>query len=351
MERLSRHDAKTFALERNLNPFMKTPQLKIFHCFLLALLLFACATTSAQKDAAVKPDPAKELFLAGRTLFQEGKPKEALVKFEDSLKICETDSIKSCMADNLYLMGLSHATLADPEQAPAFLQRAEGLYKESGNEAALAAALNALGKIYVDRNEFAIALQYFNQSLEIDNRINNSSGAAGTYNNIGKIYYKRGDYAKALDYYNKALDFFVSTGNAGRSKVVLLNIRMAEKEMLEREGNKEAGAKEGPSLDKEESVAKPLEAGRQEDQVSEVPTNVEKKENIQHVEITILANLLNLYQAPSAGSMVVARVLKGGAYKTLDYVHDEKSRESFFRIQLKNGKTGWIRERENKGGN
>lgn len=69
-----------------------------------------------------------------------------------------------------------------------------------------ASALNNKGLIYWNKGEFDLAVQYFNESLVLFEKIDFQRGIANTYNNIGLIYYQQKRYEDAIRYQLKALE-------------------------------------------------------------------------------------------------------------------------------------------------
>jgi len=68
-----------------------------------------------------------------------------------------------------------------------------------------AAALNNCGYLANQQGKMLVAMDYYNQSIKIQQEINDKKGIAASYNNIGFIYKTQGDIIKALDYYNKSM--------------------------------------------------------------------------------------------------------------------------------------------------
>jgi tetratricopeptide (TPR) repeat protein len=68
-----------------------------------------------------------------------------------------------------------------------------------------AVALNNIGYIYQQQGQVKEALDYYGQSLTIQQEINDKPGMATIFNNIGTIYRSRGQVKEALDYYNRSL--------------------------------------------------------------------------------------------------------------------------------------------------
>lgn len=70
--------------------------------------------------------------------------------------------------------------------------------------------LNNLGSTHAERgdtaqNDYAQAISYFEQSLEIANELENSRAASEALNNIGSVYHQQRQYLTAKDYYEASL--------------------------------------------------------------------------------------------------------------------------------------------------
>lgn len=69
----------------------------------------------------------------------------------------------------------------------------------------LAAALNNIGYVYMNKVNYQLAIEYYNKSIKVEEENGNIQGLASAYNNIGLIYHNQGDIPKALEYYHKSL--------------------------------------------------------------------------------------------------------------------------------------------------
>lgn len=67
-------------------------------------------------------------------------------------------------------------------------------------------AKNGLGNIFLDLKNYDQALQYFEQSLEIETTLESTLGLAINYANIGEVYFQKDDLEKAYDYYKKSYE-------------------------------------------------------------------------------------------------------------------------------------------------
>lgn len=77
----------------------------------------------------------------------------------------------------------------------------------------LSVALNNLGYIYDDKGDIQKALDYYHESLQLSEDIDDKKGIAESLNNIGIIYNNQGNTAKAYDCYIKSLEIQKKIGN------------------------------------------------------------------------------------------------------------------------------------------
>jgi signal transduction histidine kinase len=66
-------------------------------------------------------------------------------------------------------------------------------------------------QVWEDKN-YADAITYFNQSIELNQKINNLSGIAKIHSNLGMIYADLAQYQKSLDYFQLSLDYRLKYG-------------------------------------------------------------------------------------------------------------------------------------------
>lgn len=66
-------------------------------------------------------------------------------------------------------------------------------------------ALNNIGMIYQNQNDYIKAMDCYTKSLTTKEEIGDKKGMAKSLNNIGIIYKDQGDHVKAIDHYTKSL--------------------------------------------------------------------------------------------------------------------------------------------------
>ncbi len=103
----------------------------------------------------------------------------------------------------LYEAGVIAAIQLDHPAAEAYLKRSLALRRSIGDKNGEGAILNSLGTIAYEKNDFLRAKELFEAGLAIDREVGQNP-AAPLYN-LGEVSQFLGDYAKALEYYTECL--------------------------------------------------------------------------------------------------------------------------------------------------
>ncbi|MFX1338750.1 MAG: tetratricopeptide repeat protein [Promethearchaeota archaeon] len=86
--------------------------------------------------------------------------------------------------------------------------------------------LNNIGSVYLTLGKYDEALEKYENALKISNQIGDLSGMTADLNNIGRIYEIRGEYDLALKRYEEALRNSEQLGDLGLKSTLLNNIGM-----------------------------------------------------------------------------------------------------------------------------
>ena len=122
------------------------------------------------------------------------------------------------------IQGSSWYVRGDYPKALNYYKQSLKIDEQIGDQIGIAATLNNIGLIYACQGYYPTALDYYAQDLKIEEQIGNQKGIAKSFNNIGIIYYKQGDYPKALNYYNKSLKIKEEIGDQKGAAASLNNI-------------------------------------------------------------------------------------------------------------------------------
>jgi|JI10StandDraft_1071094.scaffolds.fasta_scaffold08601_2 adenylate cyclase len=102
--------------------------------------------------------------------------------------------------------------------------------KKQPNPKAQATGFNFKGVLCGIKGNYPMALDYFTQSLKIQERLGDQKEIVNLLSNIGIIYSEQGDYLKAVDYFNRCLKTHEQLGDQYGIAQSLVNIGMIYKE-------------------------------------------------------------------------------------------------------------------------
>ena len=85
-------------------------------------------------------------------------------------------------------------------------------------------ALNRLGLAYSSQGDYAKAIDFYQQSLEIRREIGDHKGIAASLNNLANAYSSQGDYAKAIDFHQQSLEIRREIGDRNGTASSLFNL-------------------------------------------------------------------------------------------------------------------------------
>lgn len=92
-----------------------------------------------------------------------------------------------------------------------------------------AEVLHNLAITHQVQSNYAEALRYDEQALQVYQSVNDSLRVANTINNIGLIYDEQGRYKEAIDYYRKAYEIYKKRNDNDKIAVVALNLGVVYK--------------------------------------------------------------------------------------------------------------------------
>ncbi|MGB6168805.1 MAG: CHAT domain-containing tetratricopeptide repeat protein, partial [Geitlerinemataceae cyanobacterium] len=160
-----------------------------------------------------------------------GQYQAAIDSTQDALSLCEEvchdGGYRQVKADVLNTMGSIFAKLGDPEQALVRYEQALKIVKEVGNVQGEAATLNNMGNVEADLGNSQKALETYNLALPIAQKLSDRRREAATLNNIGFIYTQQQQYSQASETYQKALPLWQALGDRSGEASTLTNLGVA----------------------------------------------------------------------------------------------------------------------------
>lgn len=140
-----------------------------------------------------------------------GKQKKAtqeLNYYNKAIQLLKNDSSKA----GIYLkniinknIGLIHCDNNQPDKALAIFLKAYEIDKVSSKPNNFAMNCRSIGTAYRMKKDFVNALKYYNEALEVFQKMENKSGEADTFREIGSVYFSMKKLPKAIEYTNKGL--------------------------------------------------------------------------------------------------------------------------------------------------
>lgn len=158
----------------------------------------------------------------------KGEDAKALEYCLQALKLAEKTADKTRLMSSLANVASIYHNKKDAK-AIDYLLKALPLCEELGDKQELSLLLGNIGEVYLSHKEDSKALSYFRKAIATDNT---SANAAFSYNGIGKILLNKKDFALALENHNKALriaEQFKDNSQKMRALIGIANLLLAQK--------------------------------------------------------------------------------------------------------------------------
>lgn len=127
-------------------------------------------------------------------------------------------------AKSAYLFCKIHMKKSENNEATEDCLHALKLYKEVGNDYAVATTYNILGNVSVYQNNPDKALEYYTKAFAVAKEMGHLERQSEILINIGNISYQKGDLDIAIDYYKKSMTINEKIGNKNAIGAITNNI-------------------------------------------------------------------------------------------------------------------------------
>jgi len=129
-------------------------------------------------------------------------------------------------ADALHNYGITLGLIGNLHTALEKYNQSLEIHQKLDNQRGIALALHGIGMIREYKGEYEKALEKYNQSLEIYQKLDNQRGIAQMLQNIGNIHYYQEQYEEALGKYNQSLKIKEKIGDHNGIANTLHNIAL-----------------------------------------------------------------------------------------------------------------------------
>lgn len=164
----------------------------------------------------------------GDHFYEWGSLDSALFFYTKGLKIARE---KKLVKEEILCLEKSGAAYEENFQAQAALRAYTELLnvsRQTRDKMELAGALEKMGLFYLNQRNYDAALQSFTEQLVYET--GDSSKLAACYNNIGLVYYHRGDFVNCIRFYQRTLDIKKRLNESWAVGQAELNLGIAFKE-------------------------------------------------------------------------------------------------------------------------
>jgi PAS domain S-box-containing protein len=132
---------------------------------------------------------------------------------EDSLLELLEGEIHDTSKTDLLIKIASEFSYSDKEKAAEYMKQAIDISKQLKSPIEKIIALNKIGNYLIYQHEYKLAIEIYEQSLNLYDKIGNHEQVSFVYGNLGRLYKNIGIYSKSLEYYNKALEIDIAINN------------------------------------------------------------------------------------------------------------------------------------------
>lgn len=132
------------------------------------------------------------------------KSQDAQNYANDAVEYAEKTSDQRIKAMALNYMGEAYTIVKKYSKANLYIVSSQTINEEIENKAGLIQNKNALAKLATEMNEFKIAEDILNNSLELQSKLNTNIFEAYSYYLFGNLYYKSSKVSQSLAFLNKA---------------------------------------------------------------------------------------------------------------------------------------------------
>jgi len=169
---------------------------------------------------------AQTLNTLGATHWAKGDHETALKYYFEALNISEPGGFKLLASTTLGNIGLVYSDRNDAPRALEYLQKSLVLKRSLRDTLGIVRTMNNLGRTFLNNAEQPdSALVYFNACLPLFDALPGQIFGKGIIlNNIGTIFLNKKDYSRAREYFNQSLQIREKLGDKGGQSVVLGNL-------------------------------------------------------------------------------------------------------------------------------
>ena len=214
----------------------------------IAIFLYADSALSLSRKLSFKRIEASAIENRGYGYMALNKFDSAKKDFFTSLEIRQKSGNKVGTAQSYYSIGHYYRALDSLPEALESYYHALEIFEETGNKRGTGGVRNILSQIYLNQGNDSEALVNARLASKIQRENGNYSGAANSDLVMGNIEFDRSQYDMALQYYQQAIQMLIPAGllqsNAGEIYLRMGDVYQRKGELAFSRGIREEGLAE-----------------------------------------------------------------------------------------------------------
>lgn len=160
----------------------------------------------------------------GVAYYMVSKHDTALIHLKHALDIAQKISNNLLKAQVYGAMANLYNVTGEYSQSLQYYLKALPIFEKEGRKDKVRMILGNIGALNNAMQNFDEAERNFRQSLKLSVELNDKAGMAQAYDGFNRIYIQRKDYAKALDYAKKAVEISHELGNKQEEAIAIQGI-------------------------------------------------------------------------------------------------------------------------------
>jgi tetratricopeptide (TPR) repeat protein len=105
----------------------------------------------------------------------------------------------------IQLLGMVYEDKGEWDRAIEYYERSLAIKEKVGDEHGMATSFNSLGNVYSYKGEWDRAIEYYERDLAVCEKVGDEYGMATTFNNLGSVYQDMGEWDQAIECYEHSL--------------------------------------------------------------------------------------------------------------------------------------------------
>ena len=170
------------------------------------------------EEIGARADRALALNLSAAIYRDLGRSDEALQAAKTAVDVYHEIEIPSEEAASLNLLAIIYMDIGKDARAQPLLQRSLDLRKTVRDRSGEAVTMNSLAQLNARNGRISLALAQNRTVLEIRREVHDETGEAVSLFNLGAMYERIGDYSQALYFYEQSIDLIEKLRSSPKSE-------------------------------------------------------------------------------------------------------------------------------------